>query len=1000
MAVQRIKINEFPHLDNIEGSELLPLGRATDGNGVQVTMQEFKDWIGFEQFTGVLPQKATSTSLVGAAGVPAIYIGNAGTYTLNGAAPVNYPEAVNYFFWDGSNWSVLEVPIEVENKIETWTAGTYVQGDQRLHNGQIWSVDVASTTEEPGTGTDWVLLLDGGGTEEVDTGVPDGERELSSLFFQSGILKRIMITNPDTVVNANFQLSEMVEILQGEVQIDISFFVTSSSGLAGYDENQNIVWRVNSTYLGVPNDTQVINKVLDIPLDVKYIDFSTRIDATNSVILISKAKRTITFQDAYDKILDLEENNQVNSDHFEGLQQDLVRSGFRLNSSQNNIQGDSGWAISKFIKVLAGDILKYELFGGGGSPAIVQYDNMILPQDPASILLSYPSGANQNTKGEIEILQDGFILSQYIIVNNPLPVSLNVFRSGGFAVDYAAESIKADVDNLWRKWTVDDNVIKTSYIDGYFLLSVPVGTGAYDDLRYNSDYISSLLIDVNEGDVLLVSGFFGGGNGVAGFDADGNYVVRITPSMSDQQVIEYPITIPSGVSKITVSTRSSAINEIKWDNKFPIRETDAEEILSLIGESDNKKEEKEEVVLSRPDFMEIHFRGSMPIDASPTRTPTSLEFDFVENGKIILSANCELSIQGHGSAEYDKKGYSLDILNASGEELSVKFGDMVSVDGYHLKAHATDRTHTRDVGCGRLWRDMVRQLDYPSSKVNNKPFSQSANPHKNEIYTAEAKYHTDGIPSAVYLNGDFYGLYTLRLKKARDNYAIYRDNFDMIYLDSSTYTAYLNSPFDYTDWEVRDPRLPNYDEQGPVTDPTVLANINRLFDFTSQLSTRFAEHADYINLDHWVLWIIHAELISNRDTNGNNYNIITWNATQWSIIPYDMDNTIGLNPWNTPPSVDPQRNNFDINYDIWGTFKTVYETEIKQIYTMLRNSGFLDIDNLMSYFINISKYIPREVYDDDRDIWPLIWDVEPSLDQIEYFLKGKRDFLDSEWLLP
>src|SRR5690606_16048737 len=76
-----------------------------------------------------------------------------GTYTTPGGT-LELTENFNIVGWDGADWNkVLEVPIPpAENRIPGWEAGTYNQGDQRIHKGQIWSVDVANTTEEPGTG--------------------------------------------------------------------------------------------------------------------------------------------------------------------------------------------------------------------------------------------------------------------------------------------------------------------------------------------------------------------------------------------------------------------------------------------------------------------------------------------------------------------------------------------------------------------------------------------------------------------------------------------------------------------------------------------------------------------------------------------------------------------------------------------------------------------------------------------------------------------------------
>lgn len=39
-------------------------------------------------------------------------------------------------------------------------------------------------------------------------------------------------------------------------------------------------------------------------------------------------------------------------------------------------------------------------------------------------------------------------------------------------------------------------------------------------------------------------------------------------------------------------------------------------------------------------------------------------------------------------------------------------------------------------------------------------------------FTADAKYYPHGFPVEIYMGDAFYGLYTLRLKKTRQNYAL------------------------------------------------------------------------------------------------------------------------------------------------------------------------------------------------------------------------------------
>lgn len=122
--------------------------------------------------TGVSPEKAPSFNL-GAPATLKTYYGGPGTYTLNGVAE-DYPDPMNVFFWDKNEWDVLGVPIDVppaENKIENWVPGTYYGGsspDQRIWKGQLWTVDVETTEEEPGNSSDWKPELDFASTSEVN----------------------------------------------------------------------------------------------------------------------------------------------------------------------------------------------------------------------------------------------------------------------------------------------------------------------------------------------------------------------------------------------------------------------------------------------------------------------------------------------------------------------------------------------------------------------------------------------------------------------------------------------------------------------------------------------------------------------------------------------------------------------------------------------------------------------------------------------------------------
>ncbi|MCU4365650.1 CotH kinase family protein [Acinetobacter variabilis] len=395
---------------------------------------------------------------------------------------------------------------------------------------------------------------------------------------------------------------------------------------------------------------------------------------------------------------------------------------------------------------------------------------------------------------------------------------------------------------------------------------------------------------------------------------------------------------------------------------------------------------------------------SLPTDTSEARLSKTGTCIISDSSKSIVYArtNAEMSVQGHGSAGDKKKNYTIDFYNINGDDLELKFGDIIASSSYHLKGFYRDPTHMRDQGGYRCWKKLVQKLDYPYSKINNIVYSASPSRPTDAEFTADAKYYPHGFPVEVYLNSEFYGLYTLRLKKTRANYALNNANTDHIFLDSGTYTAFLKEPFDATDWEIKSPKMKGYSDLGPIPPDfteTVGASCTRLFDFTRTLSTSYVNHADYIVLPHWILWYLMCELTGDWDHNGNNYNIITWNNRQWSIIPYDLDWTLN---WNTNGFGNIQSTNL-LSSDIWTTFRTVFTPEIKSLWTKYRKNGGISVENIVKHYRGAVSNVPRKIYKADKDKWGSYASFEnvnyPDLEQAYRWFEARIAYLDSKYLI-
>lgn len=415
--------------------------------------------------------------------------------------------------------------------------------------------------------------------------------------------------------------------------------------------------------------------------------------------------------------------------------------------------------------------------------------------------------------------------------------------------------------------------------------------------------------------------------------------------------------------------------------------------------------EEKEVYIERPKFAELYINKQLP--------NTDVECIFKVDSIPILHCKADTEIQGHGSAAYIKKGYTFDFKNNNGEELKIKFGNMPALDSYHVKAYATDMNHCRCIGNLHLWKAMMAQLNYPDCLINNKSLNITAGQNIDSYSYADAQYCEDGFPIAIYLNNDFFGLYTIKTKKSMENYAMNKNDPNNIFLDSRTYTAFLHEPFDYTDWELKCPKLKGYEEgldisqynskDGSIKGSDILAKINRLWGYLTTLSSETKTTAnDYLILSHWITWLIFAEVTGQHDTNGNNMELLTWDATHWSISPYDTDNSIGL--WADYPKILTTQSGMVTYAEFFKTFRTVFTDEIKAQYTKFRRSGLLDMGNIMKFYIEQCSAIPRSIYDKDYKKWGTIWKDKdgnvqiPTIKQIATYINSRIVYLDTQWL--
>lgn len=183
-----------------------------------------------------------------------------------------------------------------------------------------------------------------------------------------------------------------------------------------------------------------------------------------------------------------------------------------------------------------------------------------------------------------------------------------------------------------------------------------------------------------------------------------------------------------------------------------------------------------------------------------------------------------MSAQGNSTMEFPKKNIALDFFDseAGGDAFNIKFGDWVAQDSFHLKANYRDfikglsfcaykiadevaktKNIMEDVQCKRAF--------YPSYNFDAHVLANAQIDDMNIQLGTEAKCQPDGFPCILYQNGEFYGIYTISLKKHRDNYLQKKSKANHIHLDGGYYDrgtpGYLfDGNIDWSRFEVRNPK--------------------------------------------------------------------------------------------------------------------------------------------------------------------------------------------------
>lgn len=246
-----------------------------------------------------------------------------------------------------------------------------------------------------------------------------------------------------------------------------------------------------------------------------------------------------------------------------------------------------------------------------------------------------------------------------------------------------------------------------------------------------------------------------------------------------------------------------------------------------------------------------------------------------------------LDAQGNSSLTFPKRNVKVDFCGDGwlGEDApTITIGDWVGQDGFHFKAYYNDYFRGLAVAGYRLYELMAAD--------RGRPWTRSGGKSKDD---PRALCHPDGFPCAVYLNGEFHGIYAWQLKKHRANMAQGKGEQRHIHLDGTlTNATFWDGEVDWTAFDVQNPKDLSEEAVDCITSLSqACGNMKRLESEGADIGIIRDEFSKRFDVASLIDYACLHYLVANYDGFAKNWQWFTYDGEMWFVSPYDLDCTFG-----------------------------------------------------------------------------------------------------------
>lgn len=571
------------------------------------------------------------------------------------------------------------------------------------------------------------------------------------------------------------------------------------------------------------------------------------------------------------------------------------------------------------------------------------------------------------------------------------------------------------VKDLFSLTSDADHLLVLSDADGRVILDIT--KDGKIEITKNIDsvvYALSKKVDKEHGKSLIDSKF----SGSISYEAE-NYLQVVVDSIG-----RYIAGIKSDGS-FEFGTKANFTAGVNWsaDNLTELQEALAANGVDLSGKNLYDWSDKPALHIGVPRLAIANIKMSRSLPQYKG-DEVNAEIEFWDLNGNYFTKKIVMDVQGNSTQWYPKKNYAIDICNdnwVGDDTFSLKFGNWVEQDSYHLKAWWVDMFR----GCGQsyynlltdIWKYKRGVLNKPwlkakisSDRLTNRGFGCSYDYEPEDLdlrLDTGATCHPEGFPLILHYNGEFLGIYSWAIKKHRKNYHMDKKTYEEVLIDGVLFSnEFWNGVenIDWTSFELKNPKTlitmdgEKYDGDNPVelidnTSPywdnsknqkntqktknyiKALSNVMPLIrEAVDTYGVDSQEVIDlyntYFDVDNLIDYILFSDVILDTDTGANNVLWATWDGVKWFACPYDIDRILGI--WGgyctgNQPNLLLSREGYPTYYI---GLNSTFRSRLVARYAELRDGGIFSVDNLISYCTRWVDAIGFDNYEKEFERWP------------------------------